>query len=207
MLHYFRNFLAIPDIDTREAVHFFEVNPSSHLQLEFQTFALTGQKREGVLDELSQIMSTTISSGVRMKFCVRVKLFKTNECMSIVAKLLESGRLRAEQNKILRKKILKEFDENQNDHTQTLAFDSVRRSIHELQKGLRVDVLRYVKSAKQENVVKEDTNYAYRPLESGYVFFGLQRMIADNKNPIMTFLCTSPSLCSDTQEIPVYVTL
>lgn len=202
MLHFFGNFIAIPDLDTKDASCFFAENPFSYLQLEFQTFAVTGQKPGGVLAELSQIMNIAISSGTRIKFCVRVKLFQTEECLSIVAKIFECEKLRVKESEFL-----KEFAKNRNETGYAANHQNAVRTRVHFQKLLRVEIMKYFSSAKQEIVTREDGGYHYRPLDSEYAFLGTKRMIERNESPVMTFLCSAPSLCEDVQEIIVYTTI
>lgn len=164
--------------NTLDVQSFFNKNLSSYVQLEFQRFEIAN-----IPTDLFQAIGMSIASGVRLKFCVRVQLFQTKECLDIVSGLLECKKLKKEQNKIK------------------------RIALHRLHHNIRVRLCKYVVSAEQQSFAQEDSQYYYQPIPSKHVLVGIKRMITENKKPIMTFLCSSPSLCSNTQDVIVYTIL
>jgi hypothetical protein len=156
------------------------------------------------MGEISKMASRAISFGSRIKVCVRVLLDN-----SVLSNLVADRMLRFSALEQMRVSFLKSaisLDETSKKEA-LKSFRAVEILQGKLSKRIRRLVFRYLKTVKQDSIAMENLEYHFLPLNRVETFDQTKKMLLGNKFPIMSFLCSAPSLCSEKQEIFSLVTL
>lgn len=127
--------------------------------------------------------------------CLRLRLQPTE-----VGKSLVKGWIASKQLEDRKKELIHQMNTGDR-KTLYREYRQVTAQVSKMVRTLRTDVMKYLLLANVSDVAVEDIESYFHPVLHQETLLQIKDILKNNNHPIMSFLCESPELCAENQEV------